>query len=84
MRLLDEAQRDELGPQVAVEANLGVILPSVQRHGGIEPRGLCASLTGGAVAARDLIGEHDLEEVQMGHAALPGQRDPFGQGVQDR
>jgi hypothetical protein len=38
---------------------------------------------GAAVAAADLVGEHEQEEVLVGHLLLAGDGEPLGQRVED-
>jgi len=79
--VLDEPQGGELGEHVAVVADGVVVLPRLQRHGGIQPGGTRALGGAGAVTPVDLVGEDQLEERRVGELVLLGQGEPFGQGI---
>ena len=49
---------------------------------GVELGGAGPQLGGGAVAAVDLVGEHERQEVGVGQGLGAGQREPLGQGVE--
>ena len=69
-------------PEFAVEPDTGVGLEGLQPHGGVELGGAGAQLGGRAVAAVDLVGEHELQELGVREVLGAGEREPLGQGVQ--
>ena len=82
--VLDEAQRAQLVPQLGVVADVGGGVPRLELVRGVEAGALGPELRGGAVAAGDLVGEDQQEEVLVGHLLLPSEREALGQGVEDR
>ena len=79
---LDEAQRAQLVPDGAVVGDLGGVVPAVQGHGRVEPGGAGTPVGGGGLAAGDFVGEDELEELGVAHAAGVGEGEPFGEGVE--
>ena len=53
--LFDEAQRDELGPHRSVVGDLGVLVPRLEHHVGIEPSCSCSSSGFGVRWRRALV-----------------------------
>jgi hypothetical protein len=80
--IVEEPQRAQLVPELAVEPDTGVGGEGLQAHGGVELGGAGAQLGRGAVAAVDLVGEHELQELGVAEVLGAGQREPLGQGVQ--
>jgi len=80
--VVEEPQRAQLVPEFAVEPGAGVGGEGLQAHGGVELGGAGAQLGRGAVAAVDLVGEHELQELGVAEVLGVGQREPLGQGVQ--
>jgi hypothetical protein len=80
--IVEESQRAQLVPELAVEPDTGVGGEGLQPHGGVELGGAGAQLGRGAVAAVDLVGEHELQELRVRELLGAGQREPFGQGVE--
>jgi len=79
---VDEAQRTEFGPGGAVVGDLGGVVPAVDGHGRVQPGGAGAQLRGAGVAAGDLVGEDQLEELAVAQLGAGGQGETFGQGVE--
>ena len=65
-------RRAQLVPELAVEPDTGVGLEGLQPHGGVELGGAGAQLGRRAVAAVDLVGEHELQEVGVRAGARRG------------
>ena len=63
-----------------VVGDLGWCVEVLQAHGGVEAGGAGAPLGGGGVAAGDLVGEDELEELGVAQVAGPGQGEPLGEG----
>jgi hypothetical protein len=61
--IVAEPQRAQLRPELAVEPGWGVGAEGFQSHAGVEFRGAGTQLGGGPVAAVDLIGEQQVQEV---------------------
>jgi hypothetical protein len=57
-------------------------VPGIQPHARLEPGAPGPEGSGFGLAAADLVGEDELEEVGVGHLLLPGQGEPIGQGVE--
>ena len=79
---LEEAQRDELVEQRAVEGDLGGRIPRLELHRGIEAGALGAERDGLAVAAGGLVAEDEQQEVLVRHLLLARQDEPLGQRVE--
>ncbi len=60
-----------------------VLSQSSSRIAGVEPGLGGADLGGGAVAARNLVGEHEQQQVVEGHVLLVGEHEPLGQRLGD-
>ena len=82
VRAVEEPQAGQLVPQLLVVADGGGVVPGVQPHAGVEPGGAGAQRGGLGLAAGDLVGQDELEEVGVGHVLLAGQGEPLGQGVE--
>ncbi len=65
-----------------VVADGGGGVPGVQAHAGVEAGGAGAQARGLGLAAGDLVGQDQFEEVGVGHFLLPGEGEPVGQGVE--
>jgi hypothetical protein len=79
--VVDEPQRGQLGPQRLVVGDGGVGIPGLQGHGRVELGGFGAQRGGLAVAAVDLVGEEQFEELGVLELVLFGEGEPFGEGV---
>ena len=66
----------------SVEADLGGGVPVLQAHVGVESGGAGPQGGGGGLAAGDLVGEDQLEELGVAQFLGLGQRQPFGEGVE--
>ena len=64
---LDEAQRAQLVPHLVVIGDLGGVVPAVQGHLRVETGGPGATVGRGGLAAGDLVGEDEFEELGMAH-----------------
>ena len=53
-----------------------------RRHRGVEPGGAGSQVGGGGLAAGDFVGEDELEELGVSHAAGVGEGEAFGEGVE--
>ena len=60
--VVEEPQASQFVPQFAVVADGAVAVEGVQAHGGVEFGGAGAQRGGGAVAAVDLVGEHQCRK----------------------
>ncbi len=60
----------------------GLAAERLQPHARVELGGAGAELGGGPVAAFDLVGQQQAQEVGVRQRLAPGQREAFGQGVQ--
>jgi hypothetical protein len=78
---LQEPQAAELREELLVEGDLGRFVESLDRHVGVELGVGDAIADGGAVAARDLVGEHEREQLVERHALCLGELDAFGERV---
>src|SRR5712691_343622 len=79
----EEAQAHELGEHALVEGDLRCLIPKLQPHRRVEPRLVGADVGGSVVAPRDLIGEHEQQEIIERHVLLVGEYHPIGQGLDD-
>jgi hypothetical protein len=79
---VDEAQRAQLGPGLAVVGDCGGVVPVLQAHGGLQPRGPGPEQGAGGLPPGHLVGQDQLEELGMSHAAGASQRKSLGQGVE--
>jgi hypothetical protein len=79
---VDEAQRAQLVPDGAAVGDLGGVVPTVERHGRVESGGAGPPVGRGGLSAADLVGEHELEELGVSHAAGVGERETLGQRVE--
>ena len=79
---VDEPQRAQLVPDGVVVGDLGGVVPAVQGHGRVEAGGAGAAVGGGGLAAGDFVGEDELEELGVAHAAGLGEGEAFGEGVE--
>ena len=78
---LGEPQGGQVGPQVPVVGEVGLVVEGVQAHRGVQA-GLGSPQSGGAAfAAGYLVGEDEFEERGVAELLLPGQVEAFGQGV---
>ena len=66
---LQEAERDELGEEGAIEGDVGGGVPVLELGARVEARPLRPQGGGQAVPARDLVGEDKQEEVLVGQRA---------------
>ena len=82
--VVEEPQRAQLVPELPVVADRAVAGEGLEPHRRVELRGPGAQVSRGAVAAFDLVGEHQGQEVHVGQRLLRGQREPVGQGVEHR
>jgi hypothetical protein len=71
-------QADQFVPQLPVVADGGGLIPGVEPHYRVQPGGAGPQLCGLGVAAADLVGQHQLEEVGVGQLLLAGQGEPLG------
>jgi hypothetical protein len=78
---VEEAQAGELGPVLLVVAHRRGGVPGVEAHARVQAGGPGAQRRGVGLAAGDLIGENELEEVGVRQMLLLGQDEPLGQGV---
>jgi hypothetical protein len=62
----DPSWGDQFVPQLLIEGDRGGGVPGVQAHAGVEAGGACAQRGGVGVAAGDLVGEDQFEEVGVG------------------
>jgi len=67
---------------VVVVGDAGGVVPTVEGHGRVEPGGPGTPVSGGGLAAGDLIGENELQELGMTETAGGGQGEAFGEGVE--
>ena len=81
---LEEAERDEFVPQRAVVGDFRSLVPALKLHLRVEVAALGAHGSGAAVAAADLVGEHEQEQVLVGHLLLPSDGEPLRQRVEYR
>ena len=70
---VDEPQRAQLVPDGAVVGDLGGVVPAVEGHRRVEPGGAGPAVGGGRLAAGDFVGEDELEELGVAHAAGLGE-----------
>jgi len=77
-----KAQRAQLVPQLPVEHGVGVVGEGIDPQARVELRGPGPKLGRGPVAAFDLVGQQQRQEVRVGQRLGAGQRETFGQGVQ--
>ncbi len=81
--VLQEAQAAEFGPELTVEADLGLGIPGLHTHSGVELGHAGAVVARDAVAAGDLVAQDKFKEVLVGQLLLAGQGKALGQGLQD-
>src|SRR6185437_13353672 len=79
---VEEPERGELVPELAVVGYGGGVVPGVEPHAVVEPGGAGAYRGGFGFAAGVLVGQDELEEVGVGHFLLPGQDEAVREGVQ--
>jgi DNA invertase Pin-like site-specific DNA recombinase len=78
-----EPQADQLVPQLLVVADGGGGVPGVDAHVGVEPGGAGAAGGRAVLAAGDLVGQQQLEEVGVRELLLAGEDEPVGEGGQE-
>ena len=78
---LGEPQAGQVREQGPVVGEVVGLVPGVQPHGRVQAGGAGAQHRRAGLAAGDLVGQEQLEERGVAHLALPGQREPLGQGV---
>jgi hypothetical protein len=78
----DEAERSELGEQSLVEVNLGGGVPAFETRVGFEASVLGAKSGGAAIAALNLVGEHEKQEVLVRGLVLTSEEKPLRQGIE--
>src|SRR5207302_8584948 len=69
---VDEPQAAEFVPDGVVVADLRAVVPPIQCHGGVEAGRAGTSVGAGGLAAADLIGQDELEELRMCHRGGAG------------
>lgn len=69
----EEAQAHELGEQALVEGDLRGLVPSLECHVGVESSLGGPIVSGGAVAARDPVGDDEEQEVLESHVLFLGE-----------
>jgi hypothetical protein len=79
---LDEAQRAQLRPDGVVVGDFGGVVPAIQGHGRVELGGAGAPVGAGGLASGDLVGEDELEELGVAHAAGLGEGETLGERVE--
>jgi len=77
---VEEPQGDQLVPQLLVVADAGAGVPGFGAHGGVQAGVFGAQRDGAGLAAGDLVGQDQLEEVGVGHVVLAGEGEALGQG----
>ena len=78
----DEPQGEQFVQDGLVVADGAVCVEVVQPHGRVQAGGAGAARRGGGVAAGDLVGQDQLQELGVGQVAGAGQGEPLGQGGQ--
>jgi putative hemolysin len=79
---VDEPERAQLVEDLMVVVDFGAAVPVLQGHVRVEPGASGPEAGGAGLSAGDFVGEDQLEELVVGQAALFGQGEPFGQGVE--
>ena len=79
----EEAQAHELGEHALVEGDLRRLVPKLQPHCRVESSLVGADVGRRVVAPRDLVGEHEQQEIIERHVLLVGKHEPIGQGLDD-
>ncbi len=80
---VDEAQRAQLVPDLAVEVDLGRPRPSARgTMSGSRPCAAGPQGGRGGLAPGHLVGEHELQELGVAHVPRLGQREALGEGVE--
>lgn len=77
--VVDEPQAREHGPVVGVVGDVDVTAPRFQGHRRVELGGAAPQRRGLAVAAGDLVGEDELEELRMRQFRGAGEGEPLGE-----
>jgi hypothetical protein len=77
---IDEAQRAQLVPDLAVEVDLGRGVPVLQAYVSAQSCSARPKRRLGRFAPCDFVREHELQEVCVGHVSGLGQREAFGEG----
>jgi hypothetical protein len=80
--LVEQSQGAQLVPGLPVEAGAAVAVEGLQAHARVELGGAGAQLGGGPVAAFDLVGQQQAQEVGVRQLLGPGEGEAFGQGVE--
>jgi len=79
---VDEAQRAQLGPGLVVVGDGRGVVPVLQAHGGVQPRRAGPKGRRAGLAPGDFVGQDELEELGVAHAARSGQGQALRQGVE--
>ena len=80
--LVDEPHRHELCPHRPVVGDGRGVVPRFEHHRRVELGDAGPPACGVAVASLHLVGEQLLEELGVGEVVLTGEREAFGEGVE--
>lgn len=79
---IDKPQGRQLTPELPIVADGRTAVPGVKAHAGLQGGGAGAQRGRAGLPTRDLIGQHQFQEVGVGQVLLLGQGEAFGQRVE--